>query len=414
MATNVKAKKKKGTYDNPKLFIYATVSLAILIALIVVLSLIIYNSSNYVGKVSGKKIYNYEYEYYLFLELSELQADVDVEGLSDAEKEAKYKEFWSTPNENGEYPEDIAKRNALEEARKFKASYILATQKGFKLSKKEKTNIKNNIDYTLQMWMSYYSQLGLSISRADLIKDLCATMTLEQYKDYMVQYTAIQQYKESLKETYTVSDEEIKSIYEKDVDKYRFVDIRLLFMKAVDEDGEELSETEYAKLLEEANKIAKSFNDTGKYEDKDFKEYVKSNNDETSKEGFYTINKDEYEHKSKKINEYAYSLKREDFNNDGITEYKVIEDEDMKGIYVVRGEGIVDIDTPEPDKDEDSTTAEVKKSGKDIKDKIAAERKEEMAVEEIEQAVSGPAYAVSNKKEKIMKKYVDDWGLRKG
>ena len=85
MATNVKVKKKKGTYDNPKLFTYITIGLAAIIILITVIAIVIYTTGNYVGYVNGKKLYDYEYEYYLYLELSEMQAEIDVEGLSDQE-----------------------------------------------------------------------------------------------------------------------------------------------------------------------------------------------------------------------------------------------------------------------------------------------------------------------------------------
>ena len=406
MATNVKVKKKKGSYDNPKLFTYITVSLAVVIALITVIAIVIYTSGNYVGKVNGKKIYDYEYEYYLYLELSEMQSAVDVEGLSQSEQTEKYREFWNTPDENGVYPEDKAKKNALEEVRKFKASYLYALKEGYKLNKEEKSNIKTNIDFTLQQWQAQYQSFGLNISREDLIKNLCATMTLNQYKEYMIQYATIEKYKDALKETYDISDEEIKNIYEEDRDKYRYVDIRVLFMKAINDEKEEMNEDEYKELLDKANEIAKSFNETGKYDDKDFAEYVKENTHEDSATGLYTIMKESREHKSEKINEYVFKLEKDDFNEDGYTEYTVIEDEDMGGIYILRGEKIVDLDTEEDEEDENAL------SGKDIKDRITAERKEELAVEDLEKSVDNDNYAVKNLKEKVMQKYVDEWDLR--
>ena len=51
-------------------------------------------------------------------------------------------------------------------------------------------------------------------------------------------------------------------------------------------------------------------------------------------------------------------------------------------------------------------------SGQDIKDRIIAERKEEIAVEDLEKAVDNETYAVKKVKDKVMQKYVDEWDLR--
>ena len=55
--------------------------------------------------------------------------------------------------------------------------------------------------------MSQYANMGMSVPRA-LIRNLCGTMTLNQYKKYMIQCATIEKYKDALKETYTISDEE--------------------------------------------------------------------------------------------------------------------------------------------------------------------------------------------------------------
>ena len=213
-------------------------------------------------------------------------------------------------------------------------------------------------------------------------------MTLNQYKKYKIQYATIEKYKDALKETYTISDEEIWNIYNEDRDKYRVVDFRVLFMEAVNEEGEDMTEEEYEELLEKAEEIAKSFNETGKYDDKEFPEYVKENTDEYTTDGIHRIIKESREHNVEKINEFAYELEKEDFNEDGVTEHVVIEDEDKKGVYIVRGEKIIDIDTEKDEEDENEV------SGQDIKDRIIAERKEEIAVEDLEKAVDNETYGV--------------------
>ena len=403
MAKKSTKKKKKGSYDNPKLFTYISIGLAAIIVIISALVLLIHFSNNYVGKVKGEKIYDYEYEYFLYIELSEMYASVDVTDLSDAEKAEKYEAFWNTKDEDGLYPEDRAKEQALEEARKFKASYILANEKGFKVSRKEAKNLKLNIDTYINQMLYQYQAYGLSVTKEALVKDLTGTMNLAQYKNFMVQQACIEKYKDALKENYAVSEGEIKSIYDEARDDYRFIELRVFFKSALDEDKKELSEEDYAKFLEEMQEIAEAFNEDGKYDDKSFSEYIKEHTEDSSKDGLYTINKAEGGHKSEKINEYAYGLEREDLEKN---EYVLIEDEDTEGIYIVLLEKIIDLDTEDDPEDEDAI------SGKDIKDGIISVREEEMAIEDIENAVDNDKYKVVNRKDKIMQKYIDGYGLR--
>ncbi len=401
MATNVKGKKKRGNSENSKLITYGTIGLAAIVLIIVIAVISIELSTNDVGKVQGEKIYDYEYEFYLNKALSDLQAEVDVEGKTEEEKYEIYKKFWSTPDENGVLPEQKAKKNALEDARKFKASYALALEKGFKLTKKEKNTIISNIDYTLDYMLQMYGAYGYT--RDNVIAQMCATMSLKEYKKYSICSATVEKYKNNLKEGYSVTDQEIKEIYEKDINKYRKVDVRFLFLANKDEKGEKLSDTKYDELLAKANAIAKAINETGKYEDKDFETYIKANSDDSGT-GLVTISS-ESENSSKKINEYAYARKQEELKDKEFTDCVVIEDEDAGGIYVVRTEKIEDLDNSKTDEKENLTS---------IKDRIKAERLEELAVKEIEDITKSDKYKVKNTQDKIMQKYIDKLGLSKG
>ena len=211
MATNLKAKKKTGTYDN-KIILWISAALAAFVILVVGLFAIVTYSTNYVAKVNGDKIYTYEYKY--FLQQAIAEKFEEPEGYADmtsAEKEKAFNEFYT----------DEVKKECEEEALKkagvFKASYKMAVEAGFKLTAEERANAKSYIDYQLNMYTSYY---GLDAETATYYIT-GGTMTLAEYKEYSIRQAAIEKYKADLKEDYTVTTEDMKEIYDKDPDEYR-------------------------------------------------------------------------------------------------------------------------------------------------------------------------------------------------
>ena len=64
MASNLKVKKSKKSYDN-KVITWISIGLAAFIVVVVAIVLIITLTTGYVAKVDGLKIYDYEYIYFL-------------------------------------------------------------------------------------------------------------------------------------------------------------------------------------------------------------------------------------------------------------------------------------------------------------------------------------------------------------
>lgn len=238
MATNLKAKKKKGTYDN-KLILWISAGLAAFVVLVVGIFAIVTYNTNYVAKVNGDKIYTYEYKY--FLQQAIAEKFEEPEGYADmtsAEKEEAFNEFF-TDEVKKECQEE-----ALEEARKFKASYRLAVNAGFKLNAEERANAKSYIDYQLSMYTSSY---GLDTETATYYIT-GGTMDLDEYKAYSIRQAAIEKYKTELKKDYTVTTEEMKEIYDEDPNEYRTLSGRVYKFAIpskpsvpLDEDGKEIS-----------------------------------------------------------------------------------------------------------------------------------------------------------------------------
>ena len=239
MATNIKAKKKKGSYDN-KLIKWIAIGLAAVVALVVILAIVLTVSGNYVAKVNGKKIYNYEYKYFLMQAINE-EYDENFEefkpegydDMTDAQKTEVQKEFFSA-DRMAKIEED-----ALEDARLFKAEYVVALGKGYKATAEQKKSLDSYIDSIV----SYYG----SANAAALITS--GTMTLKQYKKFYAQQITIANYKNAIKEGIEVSDADIREAYDKEPDEYRKITARLFQFKLPtapkDDDGNVITEEKY-------------------------------------------------------------------------------------------------------------------------------------------------------------------------
>ena len=219
MATNIKAKKKKGSYDN-KLIKWIAIGLAALVVLIVALMIIVNVSGSYVAKAGSEKIYTYEFKYFLSQAIyEEYDAEFDnFEGkpddydtLPEAEKNNIIDQFFD------EARREKCKNAALEKARVFKAEYALAVKNGYKLTNKQKTNVKANID----SYYNYYRNMGLTDEQAKYYITSGTGMTLSDYKKWSISQITVENYKAALKETYSVTDEDIRKKYDEEPDEYR-------------------------------------------------------------------------------------------------------------------------------------------------------------------------------------------------
>ena len=219
MATNIKKRKKKATYDN-KSIIWIASGLATLVAAIILGFIIVSISGSYVAKAGSEKIYTYDFAYFLKQEIyNEYNAEFenfegkpeDYDSLPDDEKNYIIDQFFD------EARKEKIKNAALEEARKFKAEYAIAVKNGYKLTSQQKTNVKANIDY----YYNYYLSMGLSDEMAKYYITGGTGMTLSEYKKWTIEQATVENYKAALKEGYTVSDEEIRETYEEEPNDYR-------------------------------------------------------------------------------------------------------------------------------------------------------------------------------------------------
>lgn len=443
MASNLKVKKSKKSYDN-KVITWISIGLAAFIVVVVAIVLIITLTTGYVAKVDGLKIYDYEYIYFLqsamYTEYSEnFEEPEGFDDLSTEEQDALTKEFWTDERKNS------CAEAALEDTRQFKAQYRLARNAGYRLTSDEKATLKNNITSMYNQYLTYgYTE--------EMVQSyILGGMTLSQYKDFAIIQSTIEKYKEAIKQNYNPTEEELRAIYDENPDDYRTIGVRQFKIdidatKPTDEEADDYQtkldeyNEAYAEALEYAKEIADTYNsgntmstykkdEDENYEldedgnrivdsaDLSFEDYVTNESDDSNSSSTGGLSEINNLNKSSvdEITDYALSMvwnedrtkivkkdqaeqqaeeaaedESEDEEESVMTDLEIIETE--TAIYVVRAESITDYDN----------SVESEEGAADsIKDTIKSEWLEDKAVEELETQVNdaGDKYKITGRKD---------------
>lgn len=316
-----KLKKKVSNYDDRLIKIIA-ISLAVVVAAIVTIVCVGAYSDSYVFKVDGNRVMDYEYEYFLGITMEEMQEDAE-----------DTKAFW-TDEKKAE-----AVNKAIEDAREWKAEYLLSKKAGFGMSKKERSefdqNLESNLYYTWYLqYRSYYSSFDSFLSV------YLGNMSLSDYKDFAAQNDCIQKYRASLQEGYNPTDEALREKYDSDRDTYRRVELTTFTVSKPTKPTEVQDPGEAPKEPE--------------------------NKDETSTEWVkYQADKATYDTNKKKYDEYLEKVKEYEKE---VEELKAKVDEIFKqlsetGKYT--GKGITEVTPPS---DDSSSSSSAEKAIQDYKD----------------------------------------------
>lgn len=378
MSAPMKKKKKSGSGDHNKLIAIIAIALGVILVACISIYFITYYSNNYIGKVGGEKVYDYEFSNYLQNELNELTNEMDVtDDMTDEERTEKIKEFLTTADKDGKYALDRVQANALDKLRLLKTEAALAKEAGFALTSDEISNVKANVDGMINYYYSLYQQQGSSATYDQVREMVCGPMTTDQYKEYVQQDTTISKWKEALKKDYEVSDEDARKIYDENPDNYKEVTIQKLFLstKTEDEEGNSIDMTaeEKAAVLEKANEYMYKFADGSL----DFEATIKAESDEENSSDNAGVTTISVSSKSGSENLDKWAFSREKADDDNV--YTVVEDDN--GVYVVKCTAVEDFDNSEHvDADPANNVAE-KKS---IKETIIDEIKSDKADKEVE------------------------------
>lgn len=397
MSTDVKKKKKRGTADDTKLIKVLVISLSALVVVSVVVAILLVTSGNYVAKVKGEKIYTHEYTYFLNMAISEEVEKIEIpEDATTEEQTEAYKTYFTTKGDDGKYPLDRIIENAIEEARIFKASYLLAKDKGYELTSEEKSNVETNLDSMINYYYQMYSQYGNSMTYDDVVEYYCGGMTLKQYKAFGILDTTIAKYKEALKETYEVDEDALRAIYDENPNDYRKITVQKFFLstQTTDENDSTVDMTEEQK----AEVKAKIDDYLAKFQSGElvFEDTIVSDSEETSAstdKGISTINNNSLTN-VEVIDEWALEKQAVDGEN----EYTVLESD--TGYYIVRCTEIEDYDNSEDSEEgaEDS-----------IRNTIKATWLEEKAADQVrEEALADSSFVLTDRKEDRMQELIDE------
>ena len=147
---------RQGSFRRTKIILIIVIAVAVITAAIVAAVLIDADSKSYVGYVDGKRVPVLEYRIFLDDAVAEMESEAD-----EADDNFSASTYW-TADKQAE-----AQEHALKEVAEFNGKYRLAVKNGCDLSKQEKTNIKNNLNYYINI---YYQMYGSSYSVDQIVK----------------------------------------------------------------------------------------------------------------------------------------------------------------------------------------------------------------------------------------------------
>lgn len=210
-AKNLKKKKKVSSYDDKLIKIIGASVVAVVAVLVAIICIVAYNGS-YICKVKGQRVMDYEYKMFLGMVMEEWETKEEEKLEEDDEFDPKA--FWTDAKVSE------AKAEALDRACDWKSNYILAKKEGYGLNFFEKNDyykeVDSNLQYTYYYFLQSYGMSTSSYSYEQFLDYWTNGMDLSEYRKYALQDKVISDYKNALMEGYTVSDDEIKTEFEKD------------------------------------------------------------------------------------------------------------------------------------------------------------------------------------------------------
>lgn len=195
----------------------------------------IWESQSYVARVGNKKIENHEYMF--FLRAQKITTESEA-GVSNAQE---VRELWETLVE-GEDPKTIVMNQALENAKEFKVQLIRADQDKFRLSDKERKEILNYLNTSLQ------NSENVQYVRNDL------GLTLAQFRDMMLKSELVNRYAydymQRNRDAVAVTDDEVLAYYQENRDTIDEVTVSHLFLSTEQEGMTDAQKQEKRQLAE--------------------------------------------------------------------------------------------------------------------------------------------------------------------
>jgi len=211
----------------------------ITIAVILIVAIVYYfvDSRSYLATVAGHRITPYEYKFLLTQQVRSTEED---EGISD--KTADEKTAYWTKTEGGQNPWETAKNDSLNAAKEYMIQLIKAREMGL--------SVDNNIRSEVNSFLTSYQADASDQTFASWIKTYTG-VTVDQYRKILENAMLIEKFKTAyITQNYkgdTVTEDDLKAVYESDRKLFDQVDLRYVRLAKTDDSLVALSEEEVTK-----------------------------------------------------------------------------------------------------------------------------------------------------------------------
>lgn len=204
-----------------------------------------------VAKYRGDDIYKAYYAQFFSQAMNKCLEDYDFTEINSLKDEKEYfaalKELFNKEYKDGKTYIEYSKEEALNIMLEFLATkdMAIAADEGF--SDEKKSELLTELDGQIDSMLAYYGESYNAETRDEIIQKLMG-MNVNDYKQIYIDQMLIDDYSSSVIDDIETDDVDLKAFYEKDVDSYRVVTIRMISKSLLDTKGELISEEEQAKL----------------------------------------------------------------------------------------------------------------------------------------------------------------------
>ena len=204
-----------------------------------------------VAKYRGEDIYKSYFSQFFSQAINECLSDYDFTEINSIQDEKEYykalKDLLGKEYKDGKTYIDYSKEEALNIMLKFFATKDMAVAADKALSDAKKKDLLTELDGQFDSMLMYYGEAYDLKTRDELVQKI-AGMNVNDYKLVYLDQMLLSEYSESVMDDIETDEVELKTFYEKDVDSYRIVTIRMITKSLLNSKDELVSEEEQAKI----------------------------------------------------------------------------------------------------------------------------------------------------------------------
>ncbi len=215
-------------------------------------------SDDAVATLGEAQLWKSDYTYFFNTALYEIvQPDYTPsdEDLSEKEQVEALRAFLDQPyKDEGVTYLQRCKDRALELQVQFIITYNQAVKEEFALTDDEVTELNSEIDSLIDQYLSYYGA-SFGVTTRDEMCNYIANMNVNEYKRLSLSQALVSEFAEKKQEAMKPTESVLKDYYNANVDQFRVVTVRRIFLSLVDGNGEAVSAEEKAAIKKKADAL---------------------------------------------------------------------------------------------------------------------------------------------------------------